>query len=145
MPVMQVNDYPRFKWRGMHLDVCRHFFPVEFIKKYIDLITMHKMNRFHWHLTEDQGWRIEIKKYPELTQTGAWRNGTIIGRYPGKGSDNKPYGGFYTQEEIKEVVQYAKEKYIDVIPEIEMPGHSRHRGERGGNRQKGFIGKKKWL
>jgi hexosaminidase len=124
IPQLYISDYPRFQYRGMHLDVGRHFFPVSFIKKYIDHLAAYKYNTFHWHLTEDQGWRIEIKKYPELTKTGAWRNGTIIGRYPGKGSDNKPYGGFYTQVEIKEVVQYAKERYIDVIPEIEMPGHS---------------------
>jgi hexosaminidase len=108
----------------MHLDVCRHFFPISFVKKYIDYLATYKFNTFHWHLTDDQGWRIPIKKYPELTNIGSKRNGTIIGRYPGKGSDNKPYGGFYTREEIKEVVQYAKERYIDVIPEIEMPGHS---------------------
>ncbi len=124
IPAFLINDYPRFPYRGMHLDVCRHFFPVSFIKKYIDYLAAYKFNTFHWHLTDDQGWRIEIKKYPELTTVGARRNGTIIGRYPGKGSDNKPYGGFYTQAEIKEVLQYAKEKYIDVIPEIEMPGHS---------------------
>ncbi|MBL0183582.1 MAG: beta-N-acetylhexosaminidase [Chitinophagaceae bacterium] len=124
VPQLTISDHPRFQYRGMHLDVGRHFFPVSFIKKYIDYLAAYKYNVFHWHLTEDQGWRIEIKKYPELTKVGAWRNGTIIGRYPGKGSDNKPYGGFYTQEEIKEVVQYARERYIDVIPEIEMPGHS---------------------
>lgn len=124
IPQLAIYDNPRFPYRGMHLDVGRHFFPVSFIKKYIDYLAAYKYNTFHWHLTEDQGWRIQIKKYPELTKTGAWRNGTIIGRYPGKGSDNKPYGGFYTQAEIKEVVQYAKERYIDVIPEIEMPGHS---------------------
>ena len=121
---LYITDYPRFPYRGMHLDVGRHFFPISFIKKYIDYLAAYKYNTFHWHLTEDQGWRIEIKKYPELTKIGGFRNGTIIGRYPGKGSDNKPYGGFYTQAEIKEVVQYAKERYIDVIPEIEMPGHS---------------------
>jgi hexosaminidase len=108
----------------MHLDVCRHFFPISFVKKYIDYLAAYKFNTFHWHLTDDQGWRIEIKKYPELINIGSKRNGTLIGRYPGKGSDNKPYGGFYTQAEIKEVVQYAKERHIDVIPEIEMPGHS---------------------
>ena len=124
VPQVSISDYPRFPYRGMHLDVGRHFFPVSFIKKYIDYLATYKYNTFHWHLTEDQGWRIEIKKYPELTKTGAWRNGTIIGRYPGKGNNNEPYGGFYTQSEIKEVVQYAKERYIDVIPEIEMPGHS---------------------
>ncbi len=124
IPQLSITDYPRFSYRGMHLDVGRHFFPISFIKKYIDYLAAYKFNTFHWHLTDDQGWRIEIKKYPELTKIGGWRNGTIIGRYPGKGSDNKPYGGFYTQDEIKEVVQYATERYIDVIPEIEMPGHS---------------------
>jgi hexosaminidase len=124
IPNCIIKDFPRFPYRGMHLDVGRHFFPISFIKKYIDYLAAYKFNTFHWHLTEDQGWRIEIKKYPELINIGSKRNGTIIGRYPGKGSDNKPYGGFYTQAEIKEVVQYAKERYIDVIPEIEMPGHS---------------------
>jgi hexosaminidase len=104
--------------------VGRHFFPVDFIKKYIDYIALHKMNYFHWHLTEDQGWRIEIKKYPRLTEVGAYRDGTIIGHFPGKGNDSIRYGGFYTQEEIKEVVAYAAKRYITVIPEIEMPGHS---------------------
>ena len=124
LPQLTITDHPRFQYRGMHLDVGRHFFPVSFIKKYIDYLAAYKYNTFHWHLTEDQGWRIEIKKYPELTTTGAWRNGTIIGRYPGKGSDNRLYGGFYTQDEIKEVVAYAAARYIEVIPEIEMPGHS---------------------
>ena len=102
----------------MHLDVGRHFFPISFIKKYIDWLSYHKLNKFHWHLTEDQGWRIEIKKYPALTTVGAWRNGTIIGRYPGKGNDNIQYGGFYTQAEIREVVAYAQERFVEVIPEI---------------------------
>ncbi|HOZ68349.1 MAG TPA: beta-N-acetylhexosaminidase [Chitinophagaceae bacterium] len=124
IPHVSVEDAPRFEYRGMHLDVGRHFLPVSFVKKYIDYLALHKLNTFHWHLTEDQGWRIEIKKYPELTKMGAWRNGTIIGRYPGKGNDNIPHGGFYTQQEIKEVVQYARERYVEVIPEIEMPGHS---------------------
>ncbi|MFZ1783789.1 MAG: beta-N-acetylhexosaminidase [Ferruginibacter sp.] len=124
IPFAKIFDHARFDYRGMHLDVARHFFPVSFIKKYIDYLAAYKFNTFHWHLTDDQGWRIEIKKYPELTKTGAWRNGSIVGRYPGKGNDNKPYGGFYTEAEIKEVVQYAKERYINVIPEIEMPGHS---------------------
>ncbi len=121
---INVIDYPRFQYRGMHLDVCRHFFPVSFIKKYIDYLALHKINTFHWHLTDDQGWRIEIKKYPALTETGSKRNGTIIGRYPGKGSDNTPYGGFYTQREIKEIIRYANERFITIIPEIEMPGHA---------------------
>lgn len=124
IPLVQVKDEPRFGYRGMHLDVGRHFFPVSYIKKYLDYIALHKMNYFHWHLTEDQGWRIEIKKYPKLTSVGAYRNGTIIGRFPGTGNDNRKYGGFYTQEEIKEVVSYAQRRYVTIIPEIEMPGHA---------------------
>ena len=112
IPAVTIKDHPRFAYRGMHLDVARHFFPVDFVKKYIDLIAMHKMNTFHWHLTEDQGWRIEIKKYPKLTEVGAWRNGTIIGHHPGTGNDETKYGGFYTQEEIKEVVKYATENHV---------------------------------
>jgi hexosaminidase len=124
VPCVTIDDKPRFVYRGMHLDVGRHFFPVEFVKKYIDFIAMYKMNTFHWHLTEDQGWRIEIKKYPKLTQVGGYRNGTIIGRYPGKGNDNTKYGGYYTQEQIKDIVKYASDRYITVIPEIELPGHA---------------------
>ena len=124
IPQLTITDYPRFAYRGLHLDVGRHFMPVDFIKKYIDYIALHKMNYFHWHLTEDQGWRIEIKKYPKLTETGAWRNGTIIGRYPGSGNDNIRYGGFYTQDQIKDIVKYASDRYITIVPEIEMPGHS---------------------
>jgi hexosaminidase len=123
VPYVSIEDVPRFEYRGMHLDVGRHFFPVAFIKKYIDYLVYHKFNQFHWHLTDDQGWRIEIKKYPKLTSVGGFRNGTIIGRYPGTGSDNTVYGGFYTQAQIKDVVKYAADRYIDVIPEIEMPGH----------------------
>ena len=124
IPYLSIEDAPRFAYRGLHLDVSRHFFPVSYVKQYIDYIALHKMNYFHWHLTDDQGWRIEIKKYPRLTSVGAWRDGTIIGRYPGTGNDNIHYGGFYTQEQIKEVVAYAAKRYITVIPEIEMPGHS---------------------
>ncbi|XVJ65356.1 MAG: beta-N-acetylhexosaminidase [Lacibacter sp.] len=124
IPQIIIEDEPRFQYRGMHLDIGRHFQPVAFIKRYIDFLAYHKLNKFHWHLTEDQGWRIEIKKYPELTNIGSKRNGTIIGRYPGKGNDNKPHEGFYTQAQVKEVVQYAKERFVEVIPEIEMPGHS---------------------
>jgi len=124
IPLVAIFDYARFNYRGMHLDVSRHFFPVDFVKRYIDYLAYHKLNTFHWHLTDDQGWRIEIKKYPKLTSVGAWRNGTIIGRYPGNGNDGKKHGGFYTQEQIKEVVKYAKERFITVIPEIEMPGHA---------------------
>ncbi|HEY0679529.1 MAG TPA: family 20 glycosylhydrolase [Chitinophagaceae bacterium] len=124
VPVATIEDEPRFEYRGLHLDVGRHFMPIDFLKKYIDYIALHKMNYFHWHLTEDQGWRIEIKKYPRLTEVGAWRNGTIIGRYPGKGNDNIRYGGFYTQEEVKDIVDYASKRFITIVPEIEMPGHS---------------------
>ncbi|MEO6613540.1 MAG: beta-N-acetylhexosaminidase [Chitinophagaceae bacterium] len=124
VPYVSIEDAPRFAYRGLHLDVGRHFMPVDFVKKYIDYIALHKMNYFHWHLTEDQGWRIEIKKYPRLTEVGGWRNGTITGRYPGNGNDGIKYGGFYTQEQIKEIVKYAAARYITVIPEIEMPGHS---------------------
>jgi hexosaminidase len=123
IPYVSIEDAPRFGYRGLMLDVCRHFFPISFVKRYIDYLALHKFNTFHWHLTDDQGWRIEIKKYPKLTSVGAWRNGTIIGRYPGTGNDNLKYGGFYTQEEVKEIVKYAADRYIDVIPEIEMPGH----------------------
>lgn len=124
IPFVSITDYPRFAYRGLMLDVGRHFLPVDFVKKYIDYLALHKMNYFHWHLTDDQGWRIEIKKYPKLTEVGAWRNGTIIGHYPGKGNDNERDGGFYTQEDVKEIVKYAAERYITVVPEIEMPGHA---------------------
>lgn len=147
IPEVSINDYPRFDYRGMHLDVSRHFFDVAFIKQYIDYLAFHKMNYFHWHLTDDHGWRIEIKKYPKLTEVGAWRNGSIVGLWPGKGNEHIKYqvlpndvkitpanaiiktdgvrhGGFYTQDEVREVVKYAAERYITVIPEIEMPAHS---------------------
>jgi hexosaminidase len=123
---IEIKDAPQFKYRGMHLDVGRHFFSVDFIKKYINLMSMLKMNTFHWHLTEDQGWRIEIKKYPKLQEISAYRDETLIGHYNDQPQkyDGKKYGGYYTQEEIKEVVKYASERQITVIPEIEMPGHS---------------------
>jgi len=127
MPRITITDYPRFEWRGMHLDVSRHFFDVEFVKRYIDILAMHKLNVFHWHLVDDQGWRIEIKKYPKLTEVGAWRvdreDKPWDSREPQKPGDEATYGGFYTQEEIKEVVDYAARKYITVVPEIEMPAH----------------------
>jgi len=125
IPCVEIEDYPRFRRRGMHLDVCRHFMPAGFVKKYIDLLAMHKMNTFHWHLTDDQGWRIEIKKYPKLTEIGAWRDGTQIGHNSAakKKYDNVHYGGFYTQEQIREIVAYAKARHINIVPEIEMPGH----------------------
>jgi hexosaminidase len=123
---MQVKDAPSFVWRGMHLDVCRHFFSAEFVKRTIDMLAMYKINTFHWHLTDDQGWRIEIKKYPKLTEIGSWRNETMVGPY----SDTDPkfdgirYGGYYTQEQIKDVVAYAQKRHITIVPEIEMPGHA---------------------
>ncbi|MBC7629472.1 beta-N-acetylhexosaminidase, partial [Ferruginibacter sp.] len=124
IPQLSIQDSARFSYRGMHLDVSRHFFSVSYIKKYLDYLAYYKFNTFHWHLTDDQGWRIEIKKYPLLTKVGGYRNGTIIGRYPGKGNDSIHYGGYYSQQQIKEIVQYASERYITVIPEIEMPGHA---------------------
>ncbi len=124
IPFVQIEDKPRFAYRGMHLDVGRHFFPTSYVKKYIDFIAMHKMNTFQWHLTEDQGWRIEIKKYPKLTSIGGYRNGTIVGHFPGKSNDAIRDGGFYTQDEVKEIVQYAADRYVTVIPEIELPGHA---------------------
>jgi len=126
IPVVSIKDEPHFKYRGMHLDVGRHMFPVAFIKKYIDAIAMLKMNTFHWHLTEDQGWRIEIKKYPKLQEIAAFRNETLIGRAHAEPEqfDGKRYGGYYTQEEIKDVVAYAQKRFVTIIPEIEMPGHS---------------------
>lgn len=125
IPAVAITDAPQFSWRGMHLDVCRHFFSVQSIKKYIDALAAFKINTFHWHLTEDQGWRIEIKKYPKLTEIGSKRKETIVAKNfkPYKG-DDKPYGGFYTQEEIKEVVKYASDRFVTIVPEIEMPGHA---------------------
>lgn len=124
LPCLEIKDQPKFRWRGMHLDVSRHFFPKEDIKKYIDHLARYKMNVFHWHLTDDQGWRIEIKKHPKLTTIGAWRKGSMIGHYNQQQFDSISYGGFYTQEDIKEIVNYAKERHITIIPEIEMPGHA---------------------
>lgn len=126
IPFVTIEDYPRYTYRGLHLDVGRHLFPVSFIKEYIDLIAQYKLNTFHWHLTEDQGWRIEIKKYPKLTRVGGSRAQTLIGhhRTGPQVYDGIPYGGYYTQNEIREVVAYAKSRYVTVVPEIEMPGHS---------------------
>ena len=123
LPAVKIVDAPSYAYRGMHLDVARHMFPVDFIKEYIDLIALHKMNTFHWHLTDDQGWRIEIKKYPKLTEIGGFRDETVVTRDPYTG-DGKPYGGFYTQDEIRDIVAYAKDRHITIIPEIEMPGHA---------------------
>lgn len=122
-----VKDFPKFGWRGMHLDVARHFFTVEEVKRYIDLMALYKFNTFHWHLTDDQGWRIEIKKHPKLTEIGAWRDSTVQNHYSTtpRTYEKKKYGGFYTQAQIREIVQYAASRYIDIVPEIEMPGHAR--------------------
>mgnify|MGYP001173919427 FL=1 len=126
VPAVFIEDTPRFAYRGMHLDVSRHFYPVSFVKKYIDLLAMQKMNYFHWHLTDDQGWRIEIKRYPFLTEKGAWRDSTAI-NHPSSFSqpvfEKKRYGGYYTQEQIREVVAYAAEHHVTIVPEIDIPGH----------------------
>ena len=124
LPCCRIVDEPKFAWRGMHLDCGRYFYPKEEVMKFIDMMAMHKQNMFHWHLTEDQGWRIEIKKYPKLTEVGAWRKETA--GYPNKGekSDNTPHGGFYSQDDVREIVAYAAERHITVVPEIELPGHS---------------------
>ncbi len=123
----QLSDSPAFEWRGLHLDVSRHFFTVDEVKRYIDLMALYKFNTFHWHLTDDQGWRIEIKKYPKLTEIGAFRDRTMIGHYSDQPRtfDKTTYGGFYRQDQIREVVQYARDRFIKVVPEIELPGHSR--------------------
>jgi len=127
IPAVRIADAPRYPWRGMLLDVSRHFFTKEFIERYIDFLVMHKMNTFHWHLTDDQGWRIEIKKYPHLTEVGAWRADREADvwtkREPQREGEKATYGGFYTQEDIKEVVEYAKSRFVTIVPEIEMPGH----------------------
>lgn len=122
MPSAQIASNPRFVYRGMHLDCSRHFFGVETVKHYIDLLALHGMNKLHWHLTDDQGWRVEIKKYPRLAEVGGWRNGTTLG-HNSPVNDGIRYGGYYTQEEIRDIVRYAAERYITIIPEIDMPGH----------------------
>ena len=124
IPCLAMEDAPRFKYRGMHLDVCLHYFDVDFLKKYIDIMALHKVNCFHWHLTEDQGWRLEIKKYPLLTEKGQWRKETVVGSLNSGVYDGTPYGGYYSQEQVRELVQYAAERYVTIIPEIELPGHA---------------------
>ncbi len=126
-PSCFVKDFPTFSWRGLHLDVARHFFTVEEVKKYLDLMSMYKLNVFHWHLTDDQGWRMEIKQYPKLTSIGAWRDSTVENHYATfpRTWKTEHYGGFYTQEQIREVVAYAADRHITIVPEIEMPGHAR--------------------
>lgn len=122
LPCCEIKDKPRFGYRGLELDCCRHFFSVDEVKKVLDMMATLKLNRFHWHLTEDQGWRAEIKSYPRLTEVGAYRSGTMVGYYDGP-SDNIRYGGYYTQEQMKEVVAYAGKLGIEVIPEVDLPGH----------------------
>ena len=122
VPCAHIDDAPRFSYRGMHLDVARHFFSVDEVKRYIDLLAMHKLNVFHWHLTDDQGWRIEIKKYPKLTEIGSIRKQTMVGKNFDR-YDNTPYGGYYTQDQIRDIVNYAKERFITIIPEVDLPGH----------------------
>lgn len=123
LPAVEIFDRPRFPWRGLMLDVGRYYYSIDFIKEFIDQLAMHKMNTFHWHLTEDHGWRIEIKEYPRLTEVGAWRSGTQFSRYQNHINPN-PHGGYYTQDQIREVVEYAKERYVNIVPEVEMPGHT---------------------
>ena len=123
LPAVEISDNPRFSYRGMHLDVCRHFFGIDFVKEYIDLLALHNMNILHFHLTDDQGWRMEIKKYPRLTEVGAYRTGTVMG-HNSDVDDHLPYGGYFTQEQLREIVSYAAERHITVIPEVEMPGHT---------------------
>ncbi|MFI5134969.1 MAG: beta-N-acetylhexosaminidase, partial [Chitinophagales bacterium] len=125
IPCCEIKDYPRYAWRGMMLDVSRHFFSKEEVEQFIDYLAAYKLNTFHWHLTDDQGWRIEIKKYPQLTEVGAWRSGTLIGLYSLHPQfDSIRHGGYYTQDDIREVVAYAQKRFINIVPEIEMPGHS---------------------
>jgi hexosaminidase len=126
VPAVEIEDYPQFGWRGQHLDVGRHFYSVDFVKRFLDVMAMHKLNVFHWHLTEDQGWRVEIGKYPGLTEIAAWRDSTLIGSplaYPPRYTGER-YGGYYTRQEMEEVVEYARQRYITVLPEIELPGHT---------------------
>ena len=124
IPGVLIKDKPAFAYRGAHLDCCRHFFTVDEVKAFIDLIALHKINVFHWHLTEDQGWRAEIKAYPRLTEVGSVRAETLVGHYGSNQYDGMPYGGYYTQDQMRDVVAYAAERHITVIPEIEMPGHA---------------------
>jgi hexosaminidase len=145
---VKIQDEPRFNYRGLMLDVGRYYYPVESVKRFLDLMAIYKMNTFHWHLTEDQGWRIEIKKYPLLTSISSVRKESMLGHYKDQKYDGKPHGGFYTQEEVKDIVAYAAKKYIEVIPEIEMPGHSQAvlaaYPQLGANADKLYQVKTKW-
>lgn len=148
IPNVQIRDEPRFSYRGLMLDVGRYYYPVESVKRFIDLMAVYKMNTFHWHLTEDQGWRIEIKKYPLLTSISSVRKESMLGHYKDQKYDSKPHGGFYTQEQVKDIVAYAAQKYIQIIPEIEMPGHSQAvlaaYPQLGANADKLYQVKTKW-
>jgi hexosaminidase len=125
LPAVTIEDTPRFKWRGVMMDTSRHFMPKAFVERFVDLMASYKLNTFHWHLTDDQGWRIEIKRYPKLTEVGAWRKETRAGHEgPNAGFDGVPHGGFYSQQDIREVVEYARERFVTIVPEIEMPGHA---------------------
>ena len=124
IPAVNIQDAPRFEWRGIMLDVSRHFYTIDEVKELLDVMALYKMNKFHWHLTDDQGWRIEIKKYPKLTEVGAFRDSSEINHFHSNVFDGKPHGGFYTQDDIKEVVDYAAKRHIMIVPEIEMPGHA---------------------
>jgi hexosaminidase len=128
IPCLEIEDFPRFGWRGAMLDSCRHFFPVETVLRFIDLLALHKLNRLHWHLTDDQGWRLQIERYPRLTEVGAWRKETMVGHYEEwlqtHQFDGIPYGGFYTKADIRRVLDFARMRHVTVVPEIEMPGHA---------------------
>ena len=144
VPCVRIEDYPRFQWRGATLDSARHFIPREFVRKFIDLLALHKMNSLQWHLTDDQGWRIEIRKYPGLTEVGAWRKETLVGRLPEDRTaplefDGKPHAGIYTQYDIREIVEYARVRHVNVVPEIEMPGHAQ--AARAAYPELGYSGK----
>ena len=144
IPCVRIEDYPRFRWRGATLDSARHFMPKEFVRKFIDLLALQKMNTMQWHLTDDQGWRIEIRKYPRLTEIGAWRKETLVGRLPDDRTaplefDGKPHGGYYSQDDIREIVEYARARHVNVVPEIEMPGHAQ--AARAAYSELGYSGK----
>jgi hexosaminidase len=128
IPAVEIEDRPRFGWRGAHLDVARHFMPKSFVLKFIDLLALHKLNTFHWHLTDDQGWRIEIERYPRLAEVGAWRKETLVGHWrttrQNPQYDGVRHGGYYSQDDVREVVAYAAARHVNVVPEIEMPGHA---------------------
>ena len=126
LPCLNIEDAPTYGWRGMHLDCSRHFFDLTFIKRYIDLLALHKMNRFHWHLCDDQGWRLESAAFPALTEVGGWRSRSVIGHTDDRDRryEEQRYGGYYTREQVREVVAYAAERHVAVLPEIDIPGHA---------------------